>query len=74
MNLVIKMKIRFWDIEIRNKKNITKRVIEAINNNKNVIYSNLYVVNNIGGTTYISLDFLKTLTIEQIEEILQKTL
>jgi len=68
----MKRKINF-DIEIKNRKNITNRIIDAINNNRNVIYSNRYVVNNIGETTYISLDFLKILTIEEIEEILQKT-
>jgi hypothetical protein len=64
----------YGEIEIKNKRSITKRIIEAINEGKNVIYNNRYVVNIIGETTYISLDFLKTLTIEQIEEILQKTL
>jgi hypothetical protein len=68
------MKIWLGDIEIRNRRNITKRVIDAINNNRNVVYNGIYVVNIMGGTIYISLDFLKTLTIEQIEEILQKTL
>jgi hypothetical protein len=61
------------DIEIKNRRNIAERVIDAINNRVNVIYNNRYVVNHIGETTYISLDFLKTLTIEEVEDILQNT-
>jgi hypothetical protein len=61
------------DIEIKNRRNVAERVINAINSRVNVIYNNRYVVNHIGETTYISLDFLKTLTIEEVEDILQNT-
>ena len=69
--MVIKM---YGEIEIKNKKNLTKRIIDAINNRENVIYNNRYIINVIGSTIYIDLQFLKQLSIEEIEEILQKTI
>jgi len=58
------------DIEIKNKRNIEERIISAILEGKNVIYNGKYVVNHIGATTYIDFDFLRSLTIEQIEKII----
>jgi hypothetical protein len=61
------------EIEIKNRRNIAERVANAINVGVSVIYNNRYAVMQVGETIYISLDFLKTLTIEEIEEILQNT-
>jgi hypothetical protein len=59
------------EIEIKSRRNIAERVANAIDVGVSVIYNDCYVVMQVGETTYISLDFLKTLTIEQIEDILQ---
>jgi len=58
------------DIEIKNRRNISWRILKAIIEGKNVIYRGKYVVNHIGETTYIDYDFLRSLTIKQIEDIL----
>jgi len=69
----IRLEVLRGNIEIKNRRNITERVINAINGRVNATYNNRIIVNQIGETTYISLDFLKSLTIEQIEDILQNT-
>jgi len=60
------------DIVIKNKRNLTERVLKGILTNKNVVYNGRYVVNHIGMATYIDFDFLRSLSLEQIETIISK--
>jgi len=57
------------DIEIKNRRNLVDRLISAIIAGKNVLHKNRYVVNHIGETTYISLDFLATLDYDEVNEL-----
>lgn len=51
------------DIEIKNKRNLLKRIFEAVAKGENVIYNGKYIVNNIGATTYIDFEiFCEILT------------